>query len=354
MADRRSFLAGLAASGLMPASLWAAVGSPVFISAGQRANGTYILCGLDHQGNIGFQLPIPARGHAAAAHPNKAEVVAFARRPGTFALVIDCKTGREKARLHAPATRHFYGHGAFSADGHFLYTTENDFDSGAGVVGVWDTSDDYRRVHEFASGGVGPHDIKRMPSGQTFVIANGGIETHPDTGRVKLNIPTMQPNLCHVDAQGNVLDQIELPTPMRKNSIRHLAVGPNGTVAFAMQWQGDQSNHPPLLGLTQFGSETGPVFARNGASEGLQGYLGSIAIRGDRIAVTSPRTGVLRLFETEGLTLKSEIRMRDVCGVAASAKGFLASTGEGLIMAPNGATIRKQHNIRWDNHLIAI
>jgi hypothetical protein len=64
-----------------------------------------------------FQIPLPGRGHAAAIHPQKPQAVAFARRPGTFAVVTNCVTGQPSARLSAPAGRHFYGHGAFSRDG---------------------------------------------------------------------------------------------------------------------------------------------------------------------------------------------------------------------------------------------
>ena len=56
--------------------------------------------------------------------------MAFARRPGTFALVIDCAEGREVARLHTPEGRHFYGHGAFTPDGGLLFTTENAIEDG--------------------------------------------------------------------------------------------------------------------------------------------------------------------------------------------------------------------------------
>ncbi|HBM41824.1 MAG TPA: DUF1513 domain-containing protein, partial [Sulfitobacter sp.] len=65
---------------------------------------------------------------------------------------------------------------------------------------------------------------KRLPGGDTLVVANGGIDTHPDSGRAKLNIPTMRPNLTYINDR-RILEQIELPHDMHRNSIRHLAVG---------------------------------------------------------------------------------------------------------------------------------
>ncbi len=123
MTNRRHFLAGLVATGLVPMRGWAAVGAPDFLAAALFPDDSYRLVGLAVDGDIQFSLPLPARGHAAAAHPSRAQAVAFARRPGTFAVVIDCAAGAEIARLKAPEGRHFYGHGVFSADGSQLFTT---------------------------------------------------------------------------------------------------------------------------------------------------------------------------------------------------------------------------------------
>lgn len=117
MANRRQFIAGLLATGLTPVPSWADAGSPAFLSAALRDDGTYVLCGISDAMQVLFQIPLPARGHAAAAHPTRPLAVAFARRPGRFAQVLDCSTGQPTATLDAPRGHHFYGHGAFSQDG---------------------------------------------------------------------------------------------------------------------------------------------------------------------------------------------------------------------------------------------
>lgn len=358
MPSRRSFVAGLLATGLVPRATWAEAGNPAYLSAGLTPEGTYVLCGLGARGRLTFALPLPARGHAAAAHPTAPEAVAFARRPGTFAIVLNCAEGRETARLKAPVGRHFYGHGAFSADGSFLFTTENDFDTGRGMIGMWDARRGYRRISEFPSGGIGPHDVRLMPDGATLVIANGGIETHPDTGRSKLNIPTMRPNLSYLSLEGQMLDQVELDRDLRQNSIRHLAVGRDESVAFAMQWQGDLAAHPPLLGRHKRGAA--PVLATvpDTAQGAMVGYAGSIAISDQlgRVAITSPRGGMLQTFDLAALTFVDQIAIKDVCGVAAGKDGFFATSGLGMaIEAPTrrGAA-QVTHDIKWDNHLVPI
>jgi hypothetical protein len=250
---RRSFLAGAGtglAISLAPGASWAEIGGPAYLAAARDAAGDYRLIGLDHGGAALFDLPLPDRGHAAAAHPHRAEAVFFARRPGTFALVVDCGAGRIAVRLEAPAGRHFYGHGAFSADGRTLFTTENDFFAGAGRIGVWDAGAGYARLGEVASGGIGPHEIVLMPDGETLAVANGGIQTHPDTGREKLNLATMAPNLTYLRARdGSPVATVEPPPELRLNSLRHLAVAPDGLVAVAAQWEGAPEDGVPLLAL---------------------------------------------------------------------------------------------------------
>ncbi|MCV6595299.1 MAG: DUF1513 domain-containing protein [Silicimonas sp.] len=350
MAGRRAFLAGLMAGGVAPRMSWADLGAVSYLSAGRRADGTHVLCGLSAAGAIVFQRDLPARGHAAAAHPDRAEAVGFARRPGMFALVLDCGRGDVLHRLEAPAGRHFYGHGVFSDDGARLFTTENDYDAARGIVGVWDVAAGYRRLGEFASGGVGPHGIKRTPRGH-LVVANGGIETHPDAGRAKLNLPDMRPNLTYLSLEGAVIEQVELPPELHRNSIRHLAVAADGTVGFAMQWQGDAAARVPLLGRHRLGGAV--ALAEAGAFREMRGYLGSIAMVGRQIAVTSPRGHLVQIHDSARLAKVSEAAHEDVCGIAPRGGGFLATTGTGHVLRPGGAPLAR-HRVQWDNHLIPL
>jgi len=298
-----------------------------------------------------FDLPLPERGHAAAAHPRRPEAVAFARRPGTFALVIDCAAGREIARLDAPLGRQFYGHGAFSADGARLYTTENDYEAASGVIGIWDAAAGYARIGEVPSGGIGPHDVKRLPDGR-LAVANGGIATHPASGRAKLNLATMRPNLAILSAAGVVEAVLTLPEPLRLNSIRHLALRPDGLLAFAMQWKGDEAAAPPLLGLWRAGEPLRLLEAPAPLARRTRGYAGSVAFSGDgaRLAFTAPRGGLALVFDAETGRFLDMIEALDICGVAPMGDGFLFTTGEGRLIGGMGAPSVEQ--LAWDNHLV--
>lgn len=356
MATRRAFLGGLIAGGLAPRLGWADAGAPDFLSAAQFHDGSYRLVGLRGDGSTVFALPLPERGHAAAAHPTRALAVGFARRPGRFAVVIDCARGRETARIDAPEGRHFYGHGVFALDGDLLLTTENDYEAGEGVIGLWDATRNYARVGEFRSGGVGPHDMALMPGGQVLVVANGGIETHPDAGRVKLNLPVMRANLAYLSLEGVLLERVELDPALRMNSIRHLALA-DDLVGFSMQWQGGADRHPPLLGVHRRGSAPRLLQAPDGQShEALRGYAGSIAMAEGQVAISSPRGNMVQVFDTDSGAFRAAYPLGDVCGLARQGDGFLLTSGGGAVARSDGAELRMLTHAacRWDNHIIPI
>lgn len=349
MATRRGFLAGMMAAGL-PRIGWAAAGSPDFLAAA-KAGDAYELHGLTAEGESLFAIPLPARGHAAAAHPVRAEAVAFARRPGTFALVIDCITGTVKARLTPPGGRQFNGHGVFTADGGVLMTSEVVAEGSLGRIGLWETAD-YTRIGEWDSGGIGPHDMKRLADGR-LVVANGGIETDPKD-RTKLNIGTMRPNLTLLSPEGAVLEQAVLEDGLHTNSIRHLALM-GDRVAFAMQWEGDPAEPVPQLGLWQPGQPARLCPPEEAEAFAMKGYAGSIAAAQGLVALTSPPGGVLMVFDQGGAPLAVH-RRADLSGVAPGPAGLVATDGQGGIWAvePAGLRLLARHDLSWDNHLVAL
>ena len=197
-----------------------------------------------------------------------------------------------------------------------------------------------------------------MPDGKTLAVANGGIETHPETGRAKLNIPMMRPNLSFVSVNGAIDEQVELEAALRKNSIRHLGVGLNGAVAFAMQWQGDATDAVPLLGLRRPSGETVLFDQVGSAGFDMQGYVGSVAMArlGQQIAITSPRAGVMQVLDAINGRMTTINRLPDVCGVAPTLEDFAMTSGEGLVVISAGASgeQRAKADVRWDNHLVEI
>ena len=144
-------------------------------------------------------VAIPFRAHDVALRPGSSEIVVFDRRPGRFLYRLDWQSPDSIETLSLEARRHYYGHGVFSHDGRWLYTTENDLDNLSGVIGIYDAEKGYQRVGEWLLEGHGPHQIQLMPDGLTLAVALGGMKTHPSSGRKTLNPESMRPALLYID-----------------------------------------------------------------------------------------------------------------------------------------------------------
>lgn len=353
MPTRRAILAAMFATAV-PKPSWASVGSPAYLAAAKEPDESYAFFGLSAEGDDLFRVPLPARAHAGAGHPLRPEAVLFARRPGAYALVIDCLSGEIVRELTPPEGRQINGHGTYAEEGELLLTSEQIAETSEGRLGLWSVKEGYRRIGEIPTGGIGPHDVRLMPDGETLVVANGGIATDPSDRR-KLNIPTMRPNLTFLTLDG-LLDQAELEPELWKNSIRHLAINPQGKVAFAMQWQDDLDVPVPLIGIYDDGKTTlGHISEADTMT--MKGYAGSIAFDrlGHSVAITSPRGGRMQIYDATGLYQRS-IERNDVCGLAPMNNGFFASDGTGglLAIAHSGVRPLKLCNRSWDNHIVAI
>ncbi|MEM7188898.1 MAG: DUF1513 domain-containing protein [Pseudomonadota bacterium] len=359
---RRDVLAGLTAATAMPAlPSWAEIGPVAYLSAVSTLDGGHFIVGLDAVGEALFETPLDGRAHAAAVHPSLARAVVCARRPGRVLDVIDCATGRRLRTLPAPDGHHFYGHAVFDDQGHRLYTTENAYRTGEGRIGIW-SMDGFRRVGSVSSGGIGPHDIALSQDGLSLIVANGGIRTHPDTGREKLNLPTMQPKLSFIDlGSGRIWSSVEPPAELRQNSMRHLAVGPDGTVAVACQWQGEVPDVPLLALLPPDGDrltfhEADPLTQlRTG------GYAGSVSFdaAGEHVAITCPRGNLGLIYSVAQDAFVETWSQHDVCGVAAAATGFVATDGYGSLAFVDTASAqipagKRYRQWSFDNHLVQL
>lgn len=235
-----------------------------------------------------------------------------------------------------------------------LYTSEVVAETSEGRIGLWDSAS-YTRLAEWASGGIGPHDIKRLPLSEDLIIANGGIATDP-ADRRKLNLDTMRPNLTRLTAEGVIADQAELPVALAQNSIRHLALLPDGTVAFAMQWEGDPADPVPLLGLWSGGVPR--LCPRDDADAFvMQAMPDPSRIRPSPMTSPSPRHAAVRVqvFARDG-SPRATLRRADACGIAAGPGGFVLTDGNGVIsqVTAEGLTPRRRTELSWDNHLIAL
>jgi hypothetical protein len=359
MIDRRDFLraAGVTfLSSLAPSALAETLTSDaVFATAYQRRDGAYGAAILSEAGRVLHTVDLPDRGHDITFDQVSGRSVVFARQPGTFFVVFDPAEKTPPVTIESVPGRHFFGHGVFSPDGRLLYATENDFDNAAGMVGVYDATGGFARVGEFPTHGVGPHELLLLGDGRTIAVANGGIETHPDFGRAKLNLSTMKPSFVLVDRlTGDLLEKHELPAELHQLSIRHMATDAAGTVWFGCQHEGPATQRPALVGRARRGRELDLLDMEPGVLAGFRNYIGSVAANpaAGTIAVTSPQGNVYAVIEAATGKVIAAERLIEVCGIAPDHEGYMVTTGTGRIDGQERSV--EAEDFVWDNHVLRI
>ena len=338
------------------------------LACAQAPDGRYVLQRVLGDGRAGPRLALPDRGHGVALAPGGGDAVVMARRPGTFALVFDRDSLTMRAAFETPASTHFCGHAVYSADGRWLYATENDFEAGVGVIGVYDARAGYARVAALPSGGIGPHECVLAPDGRSLWVANGGIRTHPDLPRVKLNIETMRPNLARIDlGTGAVLSRHQLAPELHKLSIRHLVVlrGAGAVVGLQDEGDGNARPHPLLARLAPGGQSLTPLQAPDAAWRLLNQYVGSVAVDGNErtLVATAPRGNVAACWRLEGGQFRyhGQVRAHDVGGACrgAGSQRLWLTGGDGVIHSAQLTGMRVSSHVAtrlglaFDNHAVA-
>lgn len=352
--DRRAFIraAGIGFLGaLTPRQLFALDRADAVFASGFRApDGSYGIATISERGEVIDQTLLPARAHGLAFCKVTGRGVAFARRPGTFAMIFNPSGETEPVIIHTPADRHFYGHGHFSPDGKILYASENDFDGNRGVIGLYDATNGFARVGEFDAGGIGTHDMTVSDDGHFLIIANGGIETHPAFGRTKLNLDNMQPSLAILDAKdGRLLQRHGMPEHLSQLSTRHLDLDDGGRIWFACQYEGGANDHPPLAGRFALGEDIKFLDLPRETTDKLANYVGAIAINRKEklVGLASPKGGTAIILDAVSGRVLAEGSVPEAAGIAPSATGIAVSSYRGDL----GST---HSRLAWDQHLIRL
>ncbi len=356
--DRRKFLAAGLVSFAVPDLLVAASYRPSVLGTWQDADGNHRMGYLDS----GLSLPLPGRAHDIEVSTDGRTAYVLARRPGRFVVKIDLQTWGIEGVAWAPSGRHFCGHATLSTDEGLLYVTENDYESGLGRIGIYEVSPRLKRVGDLPSYGIGPHDIRRWVDGKILVVANGGIKTHPNFGTKKLNLDTMASSVVLIDPNsGYLLTDVRPPSGWRLMSMRHMDITSAGLIGLGMQWEGNGTS-PPLVATWDGSTHLTFVDELSYENLSLAGYVGSVSFdqSGLIIAATSPKGGIIALWEIAGLRPIGTVPLTDVCGLCAGdgERSFIVTSGSGFAMSikiegtmsttllPNEWKVRM-----WDNHL---
>ncbi|RBW48415.1 DUF1513 domain-containing protein [Marinobacter sp. F3R11] len=318
--------------------------------------GHFAVGAIAPDGTMLWQSPVSTRCHSGCNRPGTAEVLFFERRPGWSFYVFDSKTGERLHHIKASEGEHFVGHGIFSPDGRFLYATASRYDPGEGIVAVYDSRQGYQRVNTFELNGTGPHQITLHPDGQTLVVGLGGILTHPDYDRIKLNLDSMKPALVLVDRLSGATIGSFSPSH-HQLSTRHVDVAPDGTIYAAYQYQGPAHELPPLIARYRKGRYE-EIDLGESVHRKLGNYIASIVAHpeNDLVAIASPIGGTALVFNGRSGKVLEQASIADCAGVEALAGGdFLVSSGRGkLIRIGKGQPAREiaSMSVLWDHHLV--
>lgn len=167
---------------------------------------------------IGYSAPLPTRPHGL--HPTaEGSLLVVGVRPGSWLMRFDPdgKIQTQFTLAHHEHTR-LNGHAFIDPQRQIVFTTETDYRTGRGKIGVRDPQS-LQKIAEWDAGGIEPHQLEQDQNGH-LMIANGGIPRTLDDK--KYNLDQMDASLVQLDGQsGELLHRWQLAD--RRLSLRHLA-----------------------------------------------------------------------------------------------------------------------------------
>jgi hypothetical protein len=368
MNSRRKFLIGLGAVSAigavstLPLTTFFNGTKHWLVSGCSDKKGNFYVAAVDLSGQLISKVSLPARAHEVIAIDSKpGHALVFARRPGNYVLEIDFIRGEIINHITVSEGQRFYGHGVLIKNDSVLLTTENDYESGQGLVVLRDRKSQ-QIIEQYNSGGVGPHQLAIMPNSneRQIVIANGGIKTHPDQARKKLNIDSMQPNLSYMSLNsGKIEGKFELENKLL--SIRHLAVSSQGKVVAGLQYQGASTDEVPLAISHQGEEQLQFLNADINTWRKMKQYTASVCInsQNNTVVITCPKADLLTFWQLDSNEFIASHKLKDGAGATLIADDFVASTGRGRIIAQENPLLPYQvkadfEDLRWDNHMTSI
>lgn len=363
--SRRHFMAQVAASlvlALDSGPLLAKLNHLPYWAGTAKQGDCYWLIIFDAQAQVLRQIKLPSRAHGLQ-QSTQGQLVVCSRRPGLWLVILQHPLAKTQW-LTVPLNRPLSGHCCFSLNGERLYTAENNIELGKGAIGIWNGHSG-QRLAEWSSQGIGPHEIQLNPNGSHLWVANGGILTHPKSGREKLNLATMAANISYLClSDGALIKQYSISESQL--SLRHLAVNSSNQVAVACQYQGPVHVRKNLLLLISDGY-INYLNCDPKVTLDLNNYLGSVAfdISGQWLSASSPRGHRVVIWHmSQGAEPKHyhTLAITDACGLSASQQegGFVIRSGMGSVYHFSATTKTLTHYpdlispVAWDNHLIAL
>lgn len=244
---------------------------------------------------IRHAVALPTRPHGLYPEADGSLLVVGVR-PGAWLMRIDAAgaVSRQINLEDEASSARLNGHVIPSLKGDQLYTTETDFKTGRGRIGVRDRVT-LGKLAEWETHGLEPHQLLLDGDGN-LMVANGGI---PRTqGDKKYDLHRMDSSLVRLDgSSGKLLRRWKLDDP--RLSMRHLAWSHTRSgeayLGVAMQAEHEDSAqraNAPILAVLDGDSLIAPARSGDGA-----GYAGDIAAAyNGGFALSSNQAGLAQLW----------------------------------------------------------
>ncbi|MGH1440684.1 MAG: DUF1513 domain-containing protein [Cellvibrionaceae bacterium] len=337
----------------------------LLLSAAKDKQGLHYLIAITEQGQLYFKIPIAERAHDSIYNPLTQQAIFFGRSPSRHIYIVDIQGQPVLSVIKAPRQRHFYGHGVFDKEYRYLYTVENDVQKGLGLIGVYDSSADYKRIGEFSTGGIGPHQTILLSDNRTLVVANGGLLKSLPQSKSALSQNAFDSSLAYIDTQtGRVIDRYK--TAFKQLSLRHISCNERDDVFIGAQSY--RETDTPLLFSQKYGRNLEPFIAEDTVWKSHNRYTASLVVKGDTLTLSSPRGNMISFWDVNEYRYLSSLYSPDAAGLAItpthhpgssqalSSQALYATNGSGAFMQLNtftGAVIKRYNNegLAWDNHL---
>lgn len=289
-------------------------------------------------------------------------MLAIARRPGDWLVRWHPHTGRTQWHW-LNDDRRLNGHAVQDAQERRLWTTETEQGTGRGLLGIRH-SPSLEKTEEWDTHGADPHQVMALPEAipgypsGTLMVANGGITTFTETGRVKRYIDQMDSSLVALHpTTGELLGQWRLPD--RYLSIRHLAWNPR-TRQLGIALQAEHTDLEAQWTAPVLATWNGEALKVAIGQPPLKGYGGDVCAHPTKgFAVSCPRVHAVAVFCSEGNFVEA-LKFPQATGLAARGTQWWSTGGNSLIEV-RGATptvhtlwSAATKDLQVDNHFVHV
>ena len=257
-------------------------------------------------------IAIPFLAHGIAIDPGDPARAVLFEKKGPGACLVDLRTRALHRPIETPATRRFYGHGAFSADGALVYATESLIDRDfAGALVVRDART-FAELGALPTYGAAPHDCQLIDAGRIMVVTNGG-------GSLSGGPP---PSVCYIDLQSErLLERVELTSP--QFNAGHLTVTAAGDLAVVSAPRDGLPNPNQQLGAVSLRPRGGTLTTVQRPAAVVQRMLGetlSVLVNEESrvVLATHPLGNCVSLWRLDDAELLGTLELAGPRGVALS------------------------------------